>query len=98
MHRAGLPLEKAFERISRSTPEPACARTYGLLALADVRGLDLADGLLSLAEDVREERREAMRRSATKRRAAMLVPTIAILAPVMLLFMGAPLPRLLLGS
>ena len=33
-------------------------------------------------------RREALRRSATKRRSAMLVPTIAILAPVMLLPCG----------
>jgi hypothetical protein len=53
--------------------------------------------LLSLAEDVRESRREAIRRAATKRRAAMLIPTIAVLAPVMLLFVGAPLPSLVLG-
>ena len=53
--------------------------------------------LLGLADDVREARREAIRRAATKRRAAMLIPTIAILAPVMLLFVGAPLPSLILG-
>ncbi|MEX2654083.1 MAG: type II secretion system F family protein, partial [Acidimicrobiia bacterium] len=97
LHRAGQPAASAFRRIADETPEPSCARTYGFLALAEERGTDLADALLSLAEDVRESRREAIRRSATKRRAAMLVPTIAILAPVMLLFVGAPLPSLVLG-
>lgn len=97
LHRAGLPAAVAFGRIAEETPEPSCARTYGFLALAEERGADLAEALLSLAEDVRESRREAIRRAATKRRAAMLVPTIAILAPVMLLFVGAPLPSLVLG-
>jgi pilus assembly protein TadC len=77
------------------TPEPSCARTYALLSAAEERGADLAAALLELSEDVREARRETMRRTATKRRAAMLVPIIGILAPVMLLFVAAPLPRIL---
>ena len=98
MHRAGTRVSQAFTRIAGTTPEPYCSRTYSLLALAEERGVDLADALLSLSEDVREARRESIKRTATKRRAAMLIPTIAILAPVMLLFVGAPLPRLLLGT
>jgi tight adherence protein C len=98
MHRAGAPISAAFDRVAATTPEPYCARTYALLAIAEERGVDLAGSLLSLSEDVREARRESIKRSATKRRAAMLIPTIAILAPVMLLFVGAPLPRLLLGT
>lgn len=97
MHRAGTPISTAFGGIARLTPEPFCARTYALIGLAEERGVDLADALLALSEDVREARRESIKRSATRRRAAMLVPTIAILAPVMLLFVGAPLPQLLLG-
>jgi tight adherence protein C len=97
LHRAGVPAAEAFRKIADETPEPSCARTYGFLALAEERGTDLAEALLSLAEDARESRREAIRRAATKRRAAMLVPTISILAPVMLLFVGAPLPALVLG-
>jgi tight adherence protein C len=97
LHRAGLSAASAFRRLADETPEPSCARTYGFLALAEERGTDLGDALLSLAEDVRESRREAIRRAATKRRAAMLIPTIAVLAPVMLLFVGAPLPSLILG-
>lgn len=97
LQRTGVPVSAAFSTAAGSTPEPYCARTYSLLAIAEERGVDLADGLLALAEDVREARREAIKRNATKRRAAMLIPTIAILAPVMLLFVGAPLPRIVLG-
>lgn len=97
LQRAGMRAADAFHRIAEQTPEPFCARTYSLLAVADERGVDLAEGLLSLSEDVREARRAGIRRNATKRRAAMLVPTIAILAPVMLIFVAAPLPRLVLG-
>jgi Flp pilus assembly protein TadB len=94
LHRAGWPGPAAFRRIAELTPEPFCARTYRLLAAAEERGADLAPALLSLSEDVRESRRESIRRTATKRRAAMLVPTIAILAPVLILFVAAPLPYL----
>jgi Flp pilus assembly protein TadB len=97
LHRAGLKASDAFLHAARITPEPACSRTYALLAAAEERGADLAGGLLELSEDVREARREAMRRAATKRRAAMLLPIIGILAPVMLLFIGAPLPQLVLN-
>lgn len=97
LHRAGMRASEAFGRLASSTPEPACARTYALLGAADERGADLAGALLELSEDVRETRREALRRAATRRRAAMLVPIIGILAPVMLLFVGAPLPRIIFG-
>lgn len=95
LHRAGWPGPEAFRRIAELTPEPFCARTYRLLATAEERGADLAGALLALSEDVRESRRETMKRTATKRRAAMLVPTIAILAPVLILFVAAPLPYLI---
>jgi pilus assembly protein TadC len=95
LHRAGWRGGDAFRRIAELTPEPFCSRTYRLLASAEERGADLAGALLSLSEDVRETRREAVKRTATKRRAAMLVPTIAILAPVLILFVAAPLPYLI---
>lgn len=97
LHRSGWRGPDAFRRIAELTPEPFCSRTYRLLASADERGADLAGALLSLSEDVRETRRETIKRSATKRRAAMLVPTIAILAPVLILFVAAPLPYLITG-
>lgn len=97
LHRAGWRGPDAFRRIAELTPEPYCSRTYRLLASAEERGADLAGALLSLSEDVRETRRESIKRTATKRRAAMLVPTIAILAPVLILFVAAPLPYLITG-
>lgn len=95
LHRAGWSGADAFRRIAELTPEPFCSRTYRLLASAEERGADLAEALLSLSEDVRETRRESLKRTATKRRAAMLIPTIAILAPVLILFVAAPLPYLI---
>jgi Flp pilus assembly protein TadB len=97
LHRAGWRAGDALRRTSELTPEPFCGRTYRLLASAEERGADLASALLGLSEDVRESRREAIKRSATKRRAAMLIPTIAILAPVLILFVAAPLPYLITG-
>ncbi|MBW3667432.1 MAG: type II secretion system F family protein [Actinobacteria bacterium] len=95
LHRAGWQGPDAFRRIAEISPEPFCSRTYRLLAMAEEKGADLADALLALSEDVRETRRESVRRMATKRRAAMLVPTIALLAPVLILFVVAPLPYLI---
>jgi Flp pilus assembly protein TadB len=98
LHRSGVPASEALATAARSTPESHVARTYWLLSSAEERGADLASALLALSEDVREARREAMRRTATKRRAAMLIPTIAILAPIMLLFVAAPLPGIVFGG
>lgn len=97
-HEAGLSTEAALERAGVTTAESSAARTYRVLATGAEYGADLAGALLELSEDIRDARREAMRRVATKRRAAMLVPIIAILAPVMLLFIAAPLPSLVFGS
>jgi tight adherence protein C len=96
--RRGTAEPAAFRRAAELTPEPAAARTYKLFAAGAERGVDLAAGLRALSEDLRDARREEIRRSATKRRAAMLVPTIAVLAPVMLLFIAAPLPSIVFGS
>lgn len=96
--RNGIAEPDAFRHAADITPEPAAARTYKLFAAGAERGVDLADGLRALSEDLRDARREEIRQSATKRRAAMLVPTIAVLAPVMLLFIAAPLPSIVFGS
>lgn len=97
-HRSGRPLDVALTRAATETVEPNAARTYRLLASGVNYGTDLAEALRRLSDDIRVERTEALRRAATRRRAAMLLPTIAILAPVMLLFVGAPLPSIVLGG
>jgi len=95
--RSGLGEAEAFRRAAELTPEPSAARTYQLLAAGVERGVDLGGGLLALSGDIRDARREQLHKDAVKRRAAMLVPTIAILAPIMLLFIAAPLPSIVLG-
>ena len=95
--RSGLGEAEAFRRAAELTPEPSAARTYQLLAAGVERGVDLGGGLLALSGDIRDARREQMHKDAVRRRAAMLVPTIAILAPIMLLFIAAPLPSIVLG-
>lgn len=94
-HSRGMPASKALARAAELTPEPYAARTYKLLASGAERGADLAGALLALSEDMREARREALRRAATTRRAQMLIPIILLLAPLMMLFLIAPLPKFL---
>jgi Flp pilus assembly protein TadB len=95
--RSGMGEAEAFRHAAELTAEPSASRTYQLLAAGAERGVDLATGLLALSEDIRDARREQLHKDAVRRRAAMLVPTIAILAPIMLLFIGAPLPSIVLG-
>jgi tight adherence protein C len=96
--RAGATEPQAFRDLAELTPEPTAARAYRALATGIERGSDLADALLALGEDLRDARRDQLRQAAVRRRAAMLVPTIAVLAPVMILFVAAPLPSIVLGS
>jgi len=96
--RSGMPEPDAYRRAAELTPEPNAARTYNLFAAGAERGVDLGTALRSLSEDLRDARREELRRAATRRRAAMLIPTIAVLAPIMLLFIAAPLPTVIFGG
>ena len=96
--RSGMAEPAAFDRAAELTPESNAARTYKLFAAGAERGVDLGGALRALSEDLRDARREELRRVATKRRAAMLVPTIAVLAPIMLLFIAAPLPSVIFGG
>src|SRR5262249_44925118 len=54
--RGGTGESAAFRRAAELTPEPAAARTYRLFATAAERGVDLADGLRALSEDLRAAR------------------------------------------
>jgi tight adherence protein C len=97
MIAGGTSPQEAFARAATLTAEPQAARTYELLAAGTERGADVAAALLAFSEDIRDDRREDLKKAATRRRAAMLVPIIALLAPVMLLFILAPIPRIVFG-
>jgi len=96
--RSGMGEAEAFRRAGQLTPEAGATRTYQLLEAGVERGVDLAGGLLALSEDLRDARREQLHKDAVRRRAEMLIPTIGILAPIMLLFIAAPLPSIVLGK
>ena len=88
----------AFDQIAKESPEPAAARFYAVLGAATTGGIDLAAALLELARELRIQRREEVERTSAKRQMAMIIPDLAFMAPVLLLFMIAPIPRLLFGT
>lgn len=93
----GMPAAEAFTRAAELTAEPQAARTYGLLAAGAERGTDVAVALRAFSEDIRDDRREDLKRAATRRRATMLIPIVALLAPVMLILVLAPIPSIVFG-
>jgi putative MATE family efflux protein len=97
-HRSGVRIGAALSRAAAQSPEPHAARTYRLLATGAEHGADLAKGLMDLSRDLRNQRREDLRRMATRNRAATIFPIVAILAPVLLVFVGAPLPSIIFGQ
>ncbi len=98
LHERGWSFIAALDRAAELTPEPEAARTYRVIATAQERGADLADALLDLSKDLRNSRRDEMQQLAAKRRLLMVIPIVVILAPVVLLFLGAPLPSIIFGG
>jgi len=94
---AGTAPEAAFFEAARTTAEPAAGRLFRTMATAARSGGDIADALLAQSADIRDAQREEIKQSSIKRRGAMLAPLLLLLAPTMLLFIVAALPRILLG-
>ncbi len=94
----GTSPQRAYDKLAEATPEPAAARLYRLLSSSARSGGDIADALLAVGNDLRSQRREEIARSAVKRRTAMLVPLLLLIAPIMVLFVGAALPSFVLGA
>lgn len=93
----GTSPQRAYDKLAESTPEPAAARVYRLLSASARTGGDIGGPLLAVGTDLRAERREELARWAVKRRTAMLLPLLLFIAPVMVLFVGAALPSLVMG-
>jgi tight adherence protein C len=98
LHESGISLSDALGRAAQLTPEPEAARTYAVLATAQERGADLGEALLDLSKDLRAARREDLQRDASKRRLMMVIPIVIILAPIVLLFIAAPIPQIIFGG
>lgn len=94
----GLTLAQAMERLSTETVEPAAARIYRILGEASQQGADVAESLMTVANTLRAERREEVERLGTRRKGAMIIPTLLVMAPVVFLYVVAPIPRFVFGS
>src|SRR5690606_29570460 len=98
LSRSGLPITDALRRAASTTVEPEAARLYHSLAIAQERGVDLADTLLALSRDLRVAKRDEAVTKAASRRIMAVVPIVVILAPIAIAFMAAPLPSLIFGG
>jgi Flp pilus assembly protein TadB len=98
LHESGVAMSAALERAASLTSEPEAARTYSVLATAQERGADLGEALLDLSRDLRAARREELQRDASRRRLLMVIPIVVILAPIVLLFIGGPIPQIIFGG
>ncbi len=98
LHENGISLTAALNRAAELTPESEAARTYTVLATAQERGADLGEALFDLSKDLRAARREELQREASRRRLLMVIPIVVILAPIVLLFIGAPIPQIIFGG
>jgi tight adherence protein C len=95
---AGYGEAASFELIAREAPEPAATRFYRLLSAATNGGLDVGKVLLDQACELRAQRREEVERSAARRQMSLVVPNLVFMAPVLFVFLLAPLPQLLFGK
>ncbi len=93
----GLAPQECYQRLAEQTAGPAAARLYRLLGASAQSGGDVGRALLAVADDVRSERRDEVARRAVRRRTAMIAPLLLLIAPVMILFVGAAIPYLVLG-
>ena len=95
---AGYGLAGSLELVAAESVEPSAARFYRFLATATTGGIDLPKALLEQADELRAQRREEVERAAAKRQISMVIPNLALMAPVMILFLLAPVPRMLFGN
>lgn len=94
---SGIPPAECYQRLAEQTAAPSAARLYRLLGANAQSGGDIGRALLAVADDVRSERRDDVARRAVRRRTAMIAPLLLLIAPVMILFVGAAIPYLVLG-
>ncbi|HMK96296.1 MAG TPA: type II secretion system F family protein [Acidimicrobiales bacterium] len=95
---AGFGEGAAFELLASEAAEPAAARFYRFLSAASTGGVDLVRALLDQANELRAQRREEVERQAARRQMSLVVPNLVFMAPVLFVFLLAPLPQLLFGK
>ncbi len=88
--RAGTPLTQALEARARIVDLAPFARFVSVVVAAQERGMPLADALRSLAFDLREQEKRDLIEVAGRKQIAMLVPVIALILPVAIVFAFYP--------
>ena len=83
-------------RAAHHTAEPSAARLYRLYGSTWAAAGD-PGALLALADSLRATRRDALARTMAKRRVAMALPLVAVIAPILILFVAAALPSIIFG-
>ncbi len=94
----GSSAEQAFEQLGRDAPDPSTARLFRLIATSASSGGDIARTLRAQADQLRKEHSESMEQLATKKRSAMVLPSIVVMVPVLLLYALAPGPSMAFGG
>jgi Flp pilus assembly protein TadB len=94
--RTGTPPADVLERLARQTAEPSASRLYRLYGATWAAAGD-PTALLALADSLRSSRRDALARTMAKRRVAMALPLVAVIAPILILFIVAALPSIIFG-
>ena len=84
--RVGTPLIDALEARARSLGLPAFDRFVSAVVAAQTRGIPLADALRSLAFDLREHDKHELIEVAGRKQISMLVPVVALILPVAIVF------------
>ena len=88
--RTGTPLIDGLEARARSLGLPAFDRFVAAVGAAQTRGIPLADALRSLAFDLREHDKRELIEVAGKKQISMLVPVVALILPVAIVFAFYP--------
>jgi tight adherence protein C len=88
--RAGEPLADALGVAARRIDLAPFDRFVDAVVAAQQRGLPLADALHALAGDVRESRKRDVLEAAGRKQVAMLIPVVALVLPVAVVFAFYP--------
>lgn len=88
--RGGMPLVDTLRDRARRIGLPAFDRFVDAIAIAQDRGIPLADSLRAMAFDERERAKRELIEAAGRKQVSMLVPVVALILPVAILFAFYP--------
>jgi tight adherence protein C len=94
--KRGTPAAETLDRLAAETTEPAAARLYRLYG-AGWQAAGNPNALMALAEQLRGTRREELARRMARKKTAMVLPLVMIIGPILILFVGAAIPSIVLG-